>query len=164
MTLQNPQTLSASLTSAASADQTLQVLVFKLDDSLVAVPAATVVKVMNRPTDRQANSLGLLYVGQVAIRILPLRSLDLATASPEPFLIVLQIRPGELHGIGVDQPPDLLDLPLAALQPLPPAQPGSDLLKLTSHVARITQGEVISTILVLDLNQIIESPSQSAAR
>ncbi len=157
MTLQNPQSLTAPPASAAATDQTLQVLVFKLEDSLLAVPAAIVVKVMNLPTDRQTNSLGLVYIGQVAIRILPLRSHDLTAAGPEPFLIVLQIRPGELHGIGVDQPPDLLDLPLAALQPLPPAQATSDLLKMTSHVARITEGEVISTVLLLDLNRMIES-------
>lgn len=157
MTLQNLQSLTAPPTPAVAPDQTLQVLVFKLGDSLLALPAAMVVKVMNRPTDRQTNSLGLLYIGQVAIRILPLRSLDLTAAVPAPFLIVLQIRPGELHGIGVDHPPDLLDLPLTALQPLPPAQLASDLLKMTSHVARITEGEVISTILLLDLNQMIES-------
>jgi chemotaxis signal transduction protein len=153
MTLQNPQTAPL----APAIDQILQVLVFRLDDSLVAVPAATVVKVMNRPTDRQANSVGLLYIGQVAIRIVSLRSLEVTTVSPEPFLIVLQIRPGQLYGIGVDQPPDLFDLPIAALQPLTPIQQTSDLLKLTSHVARITQGEVTSTVLLIDLNQIIES-------
>jgi chemotaxis signal transduction protein len=161
MILPDPRPLNASAptvnavhSATSGLNQTLQVLTFKLGDDLVAVPTSSVVKVMNRPPDRQANPLGLLYIGQAAIRLLNLRSSS--SEMLEPILIILQIRPGEFHAIPVADPPNLLDLPVANLQPLSPAQKSSDLLSITSHVARITQAEATSIVLLLDLNQILD--------
>ncbi len=161
MTLPNPQpplaaapTANAVTTAPPGLSQTLQVLSFKLGDDLVAVPTSVVVKVMNRPPDRQANSIGLLYIGQAAIRLLNLRSGSAETL--EPILIILQIRPGELHAIPVEHPPNLLDLSVAALQPLSSSQKSSDLLSITSHVARVPQAEETPIILLLDLDQMLD--------
>ncbi|MBW4550549.1 MAG: chemotaxis protein CheW [Aphanocapsa sp. GSE-SYN-MK-11-07L] len=161
MPLPNPQPQIAAPTANATGssdklNQTLQILTFKLGNDLVAVPTSFVIKVMNRPPDRQANPLDLLYIGQAAIRLLNLRSSSSETL--EPILIILQIRPGEFHAIPVADPPNLLDLPVAHLQPLSPAQKSSDLLSITSHVARITEAEETSIVLVLDLNQILSAP------
>jgi chemotaxis signal transduction protein len=146
---------SQTLNQPESADvqNILQVIVFSAVGHQLALPAALILKVMNYPADRQTSHLGVLYIGQAAVKILNLRSQQpelVETSPPERFLIILQSRPGELCGIGVDQPPDLLDLPLSSLQPLPATHQTSYLLKMATHVARINQDGDVSTLFLLD--------------
>jgi chemotaxis signal transduction protein len=151
----SPQQAFSQLESV-DVQNVLQVIVFHAAGHQLALPAALILKVMNYPADRQTSHLGVLYIGQAAVKILNLRSQQperVETSPPERFLIILQSRPGELCGIGVDQPPDLLDLPLSRLQPLPATHQTSYLLKMATHVARVNQQGDMSTLFLLDPNR-----------
>jgi chemotaxis signal transduction protein len=146
-----PQALSQP--DSTDVQAVLQVIVFNAVGHQLALPAAIILKVMNYPADRQTSHLGVLYIGQAAVKVLNLRSQQpevMDASPPERFLIILQSRPGELCGIGVDQPPDLLDLSLSSLQPLPATHQTSYLLKMATHVARINQDGEVSTLFLLD--------------
>lgn len=141
--------------------QTLRIIVFTISDYQLALPLATVLKVMNCPPviSNISKSLGLVYIGQAAVRLINLHPKLDSGKSKQPetewrFLIILQPRAGELWGIPVDNPPNLIELPLTAFRVLPESHRQTSLLGLASHVAIVSQEEMTSTIFLLDLEGV----------
>lgn len=144
--------------------QTLRVIVFTMGDYQLALPLAAVLKVMNCPPviSSSSNSLGLIYIGQATVRLINFHPKLDPGKSKQPetegrFLIILQPRLGELWGIPVDNPPNLVELPLTTFRVLPESHRQACLLGLASHVAILSQEEMTSTIFLLDLEQVFRS-------
>jgi len=81
-----------------------------------------------------------------------------------PFLMVLQDAEGELWGIAVHEPPDLMDIPQYALKPVPSEKRLTRALRWISHVVTYDLEGNRHTLLVLDLSRLLSTkPSSSPA-
>lgn len=147
-------------------NQLLKVIVFNISDYQLALPLATVLKVMNCPPviSSISKSLGLIYIGQAAVKLINFHPKLDPGKSKQPetegrFLIILQPRAGELWGIPVDNPPNLVELPLTAFRVLPESHRQASLLGLASHVAIVSQEEMTSTIFLVDLEGVYKEGS-----
>jgi purine-binding chemotaxis protein CheW len=70
-------------------------------------------------------------------------------------MVVTHDSQGELYGISVDEPPDIVELPLLTIRPLPKSSSHSKpMIQMVSHVAVLPQKEDIKTIFLLDLKCI----------
>ncbi|NJM73901.1 MAG: chemotaxis protein CheW [Scytonema sp. RU_4_4] len=140
-------------------------IVFTIADYLLALPMSDVVKVVNvSPADsKRLPKIGLLQIGKYIIKILDLHqhsSLDaLPDSSDHPsFLVVTHDSQRELYGILVNEPPDIVELPPEAMRSLPKSSHHSNpMTEMVSHVAVLSQQEVIKTIFLLDLKRITET-------
>lgn len=129
-------------------------IVLKIADYLLALPISDVLKVVNcsAVADRGLRTLGVVQLGHHMIRILDLHLPELP--DNQPFLVITRNLKGELWGIAVDEPPNLLELPLEMMRSLPSSdRQGKGILEMVSHAASISQGEVTTTIFLLDLDQ-----------
>ncbi|MDP8963213.1 MAG: chemotaxis protein CheW [Cyanobacteriota bacterium] len=140
-------------------------IVFKIADYLMALPISEVLKVVNCSsiTSRELRTMGVIQLGRQMIRILDwheeLTSGNLAQSLDNyPFLVITQGREGELCGISVDEPPNLLELPLEMLRTLPNSERHTNrALTMASHVAVISQEKVTTTIFMLDVNRLVNT-------
>jgi len=157
----------AQSTTPGAATQRKQVIVFAIGNYLLALPLTAVLKVMNYPSivsSGSSHELGLLYIGQAAIKLLNLQQLvsgKSESVAQRQFLIILQASPGELYGIPVDNPPDLAELPLATFRVIPESHRQSSPLGMASHAAFVTEGETTSTIFLLDLKRVLSATTTS---
>jgi purine-binding chemotaxis protein CheW len=107
--------------------------------------------------------MGVVQLGRQMIRILDwheeLTSGNLVQSLDNyPFLVITQGREGELCGISVDEPPNLVELPLTMLRNLPNSEHHSNrALTMASHVAVISQEQVTTTIFMLDVKRIVNT-------
>ncbi|NMG10870.1 chemotaxis protein CheW [Brasilonema sp. UFV-L1] len=140
-------------------------IVFTIADYLLALPMSHVVKVVNlSPTDsKRLPKMGLLQIGKYMIRILDLHQhsgLDAYPHSSEhpSFLVLTHDSQRELYGILVDEPPDIVELSKETIRPLPKfSHHTKPLTEMVSHVAILSQQEVIKTIFLLDLQRITQT-------
>lgn len=136
-------------------------IIFKIADFLLSLPINDVLKVVNSPSvvSRGLKTMGLVQLGHHTIRVLDLHQqlnsggLSKSLDNP-PFLVITRNREGELCGISVDQPPDLVELPLESIRSLPKSEPQSNALGIFSHVAVVSQKEVTTTIFLLDMKRV----------
>jgi purine-binding chemotaxis protein CheW len=72
--------------------------------------------------------------------------------------VITRASGGELCGIPVDEPPNLVELPLAMMQRLPMSQiQGNALLEMVSHAAVLSQENVTTTIFLLDVKRVLNT-------
>jgi hypothetical protein len=131
---------------------------------IVALPMVAILKVMNTPTDLQSiSSVGLLYVGQAGIQLL---NPPAQVSEAAPFLVIFQAPGTRLYGLLVQQPPDILELPLSTFHPLPDRSLDAGLLSYVKYVALLPESELAflpefenipSRIYLLDLQAIANS-------
>lgn len=138
-------------------------IVFKIADCLVALPMSDVLKVVNCPPvdNGGLRAMGLVQLGRHTIRVLDLhQQLSPKELSPssknQPFLVISRSSQGELVGISVNEPPNLMELPRESMRCIPHSERKSGGLELISHAAVISQKEVTTTILLLDLKRVGE--------
>ena len=138
-------------------------IVFKIADCFLALPMSDVLKVVNFPAvDRGGlRAMGIVQLGRHTIRLLDLHeqlNQKGLSHSPEnqPFLVITRSSQGELLGISVEEPPNLMELPRESMRSLPQSDRHSDGVQLISHAAVISQKEVTTTILLVDLQRIRE--------
>ena len=74
-----------------------------------------------------------------------------------PFLMVLQDAAGDLWGIAVHEPPDLMDIPHYALKPVPSEKRLTRTLRWVSHVVTFDLDGDRHTLLVLDLSVLLST-------
>ncbi|HAA32264.1 MAG TPA: hypothetical protein DCE56_36875 [Cyanobacteria bacterium UBA8553] len=105
--------------------------------------------------------MGVVQLGQHMIKVLDLHLPQLGAGDltelmgHQSFLVITRDRQGELCGILVDEPPNLLELPLEMMQSLPTSNHHSQpLFEMVSHVAVVSQGEVKTTIFLLDTKRL----------
>lgn len=137
-------------------------IVFKITDYLLALPISDVLKVVNCPSgaSRGLRTMGVVQLGQHMIKVLDLHEQSSTGGLPESlrnqsFLLITRDRQGELCGILVDEPPNLLELPLEMMRSLPASTRHSHpLFEMVSHAAVVSQDEVTTTIFLLDLKRL----------
>lgn len=142
-------------------------IVFKIADYHLALPIGQVLKVINcsPKVSGGLNTMGLIQLGKHMLRVVDLhRQLTLAESelltSPSPFLMITRLPGGELCGIPVGEPPNLVELPLEMLHNLPQSDSYSQsALSLMSHAAVVSQNNVTTTIFLLDLQRVLNSSS-----
>lgn len=146
-------------------------IVFMIADYLVALPMVTVLKVVNCPPELNGNlrSAGLVQMGQHSIAVLDLHQKFTSSQVPQlnrsPFLVITQIVRGELCGIPVDEPPNIVDLPRDSIRALPKSyhQIGPLNLDIFSHVAVLSEEEKTFMIFLLDLNRVLSTTTKNNA-
>ena len=138
-------------------------IVFKITDYLLALPISDVLKVVNCPSvaNKGLTTMGVVQLGQHMIKVLDLHLPQLGAGDlteltgHQSFLVITRDRQGELCGILVDEPPNLLELPLEMMRSLPTSNHHSQpLFEMVSHVAVVSQGEVKTTIFLLDVQRL----------
>lgn len=140
-------------------------LVFNIADYLFALPISDVLKVMNLSSANSKSllTMGLVQIGQYMIKILDLHqhlgSHTFLHSSDQPsFLVVANHSQRELYGILVDEPPDIVELSKETIRFLPRSSNyRKPIIEMVSHVAVLSEQEVVKTIFLLDLKRIAES-------
>lgn len=140
-------------------------VVFKVMDYLLALPIEDVLKAINYSSVAGGGlrTMGVIQLGRHMIRVLDLHqhiSVGSLSQLPtnHPFLVITRGLGGELCGIPVDEPPNLVELPLAMMQRLPMSQiQGNALLEMVSHAAVLSQENVTTTIFLLDVKQVLNT-------
>lgn len=134
-------------------------IVFKVADFLLALPIDEVLKVVKYASvaNKNLSAMGVIQVGKHAIKLLDLHLPPLSSNdSPHrPFLVIARGGSGELCGIAVDEPPNLVELPLELMRSLPPSDRyGKRALEWVSHVAVLPQDGGTATVFLLDLKRV----------
>ena len=154
-------------------------IVFKIADYFLALPIQDVLKVVNCPSEFRGDlrTMGLAKMGRHMIRVLDwhedlarlgsaqspqinpnapqLAPTDGLPESPikQTFLVITRDYQGELCGIAVDEPPNLVELPLEIMQALPQSNHQSSVFKMISHAAVLSSGTLSTTIFILDVER-----------
>ncbi|MEO0869573.1 MAG: hypothetical protein AAFY17_14275, partial [Cyanobacteria bacterium J06642_11] len=80
-----------------------------------------------------------------------------------PFLLVLQPIHQQLWGIALETPPDLVELPTSAFQPMAADQRFKSRQNWISHVAVIPHEETKRTLLLLNLKTVFQTEHLTTA-
>lgn len=138
-------------------------IVFKIADYHLALPIRDVLKVVNCSlmVGSGLQTMGVIQLGNHMIRVLDLHE-QLSSGgsgqlpSSPPFLVITRGSGGELCGIPVEKPPNLVELPLEMMRSLPKSdQYGKPALNLVSHAAVVSQENVTTTIFLLDMKRVL---------
>ncbi|NMF63430.1 chemotaxis protein CheW [Brasilonema octagenarum] len=139
-------------------------LVFNIADYLFALPMSDVLKVVNLSSanSKSLPTMGLVQIGKYMIKILDLHQFlgedNFLYSSDHPsFLLVAHNSQRELYGILVDEPPDIVELSKETIRFLPRSSNyRKPIIEMVSHVAVLSEEEVVKTIFLLDLKRIAE--------
>jgi chemotaxis signal transduction protein len=139
-------------------------IVFRIGDCLMALPIADVLKVINCPVgdNNGLRSMGLVQLGRHTIRVFDwheeLNSNSLSNlTNRKSFLLIARTSYGELCAIVVDEPPNLVELPLDLMRSIPQSESRSSVFKLVSYAAVVSHNEIATTIFLLDLMRLEDS-------
>ncbi len=138
-------------------------IVFKVADTLLAISIDKVIKVVNCSEEKinQLTTMGLVQIGRHMIKLLDMhQKLNTEVLSylsnSQAFLVITYDAQGELCGILVDEPPDLMELPPEIIQPLPKYRSNSKpAIEMVSHVAVVNQRNLTQPIFLLNCQHII---------
>ncbi|MEQ9235637.1 chemotaxis protein CheW [Coleofasciculus sp. E2-BRE-01] len=136
---------------------TQKYIVFKISDSLMSLPMDNVLKVLNTPSNESGwNAMGLLQIGDYTIRIVDLHqqlnpNYDANSTNLQSFLVITNPIEGDLFGIIVDEPPNLIELNPDLIRKLPKY---NRRLPMVSHAAVLQENEKKTTIFMLDLYEL----------
>lgn len=138
-------------------------IVFKITYYLLALPISDVLKVISYSAveNRGLKTMGVVQVGRHTIKVLDwhqqLCSDDLPPLPVNhPFLVITRGSQGDLCGILVDEPPDLVELPLQLLQTLTPSNHQGGVFEMVSDVAILSQEGIRRTIFLLDMKRTLK--------
>lgn len=167
-------------TAETNTSETRKYITFKLADYLFALPSEDILKIVATPPPSQGGmvSMGLVQLEQYSIQTLDLPKLLGIKQQPEPkhqassddlsnlteagstenppFLMVLQNEVGNLWGIAVDEPPDLMDVPNYALKAVPAEKRLTRTLRWVSHIVTYDLSGDRHTLLILDISVLLE--------
>lgn len=139
-------------------------IVFKIAEYLLALPISHVLKVINCASliNKGLGLIGVVQLGNHTIQVLDLHEQLAGTQNLLPtdnllnnqlFLVITRTPQGELWGILVDEPPNLVELDSDMMRSLPHSSNQKSALKFMSHAAVITQENITTTIFLLDLER-----------
>jgi len=154
-------------------------IVFQIADYFFALPIQDVLKVLNCPSEVRGNlrSMGLVQMGRHLIRVWDWHEELASLGSPQPllvnsnatelvptgifptppvkqtFLVITRDYQRDLCGIAVDEPPNLVELPLELTQRLPESQHQSGVFEMVSHAAVLSSEALTTTIFILDVER-----------
>lgn len=143
-------------------------IVFTIADHLLALPIATVLKVVNCPpaNNGDPSTTGLIQIGHHTLVVLDLHQKLANSYAPKltrknPFLVITQVLQGELYAIPVDEPPNLVELTRDSLRASPKSSHQYGLLDIVSHIAVLSEEEKSFTIFILDINRTLSAITNS---
>ncbi|BAZ47750.1 putative CheW protein [Nostoc sp. NIES-4103] len=144
-------------------------ITFKVSTYILALPIDSVFKVVTCPYDlsKMLRSTKLAQMGQRTVMLFnPYSCLERNHDRNQQendhlgrFLIIAQGSVGELYGIQVDAPPNMLSISESSIQPIPQSFHHIGLPTWVSRIAIVNQKEQPITILMLDINQAFASKS-----
>jgi purine-binding chemotaxis protein CheW len=142
-------------------------IVFTIADYLLGLPISDVLKVVScsLTDNRNLRTMGIVQLGQYMVKVLDfhqsLRSGNLTDLPGEQsFLVITRDGEGELCGILVDEPPNLMELPQQSLRSIPQSHHQSSLSQMVSHAAVVSAKEGTMTILLLDMKRTVSNAIQ----
>lgn len=143
-------------------------IVFKIADNLFGLPISDVLKVVScsLTDNRNLRTMGIIQLGRYMVKVFDfhqaLSSGDLTELPGEQsFLVITRNGDGELCGILVDEPPNLVDLPQESLRVIPQSHHQSSLFGMVSHAAVVSDQEGTITILLLDMKRTVSNAIQN---
>lgn len=140
-------------------------IVFKIADYYWALPISDVLKVVNSSTliDKELRTMGIVQLGPHIIKIVDLQPLPSGNLSQlsntRSFLVITRNSQGELCGIAVEEPPNLIELPLEMIRSLPKSDSYSQCFDLVSHAIVLPQEQGSITIFLLDMRRLVNPAS-----
>ncbi|MCG8365306.1 MAG: chemotaxis protein CheW [Pseudanabaenales cyanobacterium] len=142
-------------------------IVFKVLDYCWALPIEAVLRVVNCSLDanRELIRMGVIQIGRHVIRALDLHQRLSSGVLPQapgdsPFLVITRGSEGELCGIPVDAPPDLMEVSLEMIRSLPPSSPQGGLLEIARGVVISSEEQNPKTIFLLDIKRALSASPQ----
>ena len=143
-------------------------IVFKIADYLLGLPISDVLKVVScsLTDNKNLRTMGIIQLGRYMVKVLDfhqaLSSGNLTKLPGEQsFLVITRDGEGELCGILVDEPPNLVELPQENLSVIPQSHRQSSLFGMVSHAAVVSEQEGTITILLLDMKRTMSNAIQN---
>lgn len=139
-------------------------IIFKIADYLLGLPISDVLKVVSCSLTDNTNlrTMGIVQLGQYMVKVLDfhqsLSSEDLTELPGEQsFLVITRDGEGELCGILVDEPPNLMELAQESLRIIPRSNHRSGIFQIVSHGVVVSDKEGTITILLLDMKRTLSN-------
>lgn len=146
-----------------SSSKIVKLITFNVADYWFALPMKATLKVVNCPASDQGGivSLGMVQLGAHTIQLLDLYGVyglnaNAALLQHPPFLLVLRRPQDKLCGIALESPPDLVELPLNALQCVSADRRFVPKKQWISHIAILSEQTMNRTLLLLDMAAIFQ--------
>ncbi len=164
----NPSSLSLNpsfYTWDQSEEETLKSIVFKIGDYFCALPIDAVLQVTETPSELQSHIKGLSLVMHENRTIMLLNlhqklsyQLQSGESFTAEFLILTQTRQGELCGIPVDTLPNMMELPMDGIQPLPRVYRQTNIYNLARFVSfvQFEENQQKQAIYLLDVDEALQ--------
>jgi purine-binding chemotaxis protein CheW len=152
------------MNSMLNGTESIKLIVFSIANYQFALPIHQVLRVVNYPTiDCTLQTAGLVQLGRHFVKVLdlyPFLNVDRSTRPDKLplFLIVLATSHGEFYGIGIDQPPDVMECTAAQIQRLPKSHTLAYGIEQISHAAIPCKTGEHSTLFLLTPQSLLHPP------
>jgi chemotaxis signal transduction protein len=140
-------------------EATLQILTFPLDDLFMAIKLDGVKKVIPIPAIAKSGNklLGIAKFEDQEIIVVDLyhKILEAEDLNPNRFLILIQSESQFLYGIPVGALPQMLEVPISMIHPIPEDYRNHDTLGIADQVTQISVMPDTLTIFILSSTSIV---------
>ncbi|ESA32712.1 chemotaxis signal transduction protein [Leptolyngbya sp. Heron Island J] len=140
--------------------ETGKFIIFDVADYWFLLPVTAILRIVNCPPATQGGTvgIGLVQLGSHTIRLVNLYQEVGHVSAPDyaPFLVVVRNPQKELWGIALEQPPDLIELPLTIFKPVALETPFDHKTNWISHMAIVSEKESDRTLLLLDVHAVFQ--------
>lgn len=150
-------------TVEASAQTTVRVITFPIQNLTLAVPIQSVYRILSQVTIHGSGEKGVgiahledyeLTVFDLEYHLFPQSTENLTKTVTKNHVIVVQTQK-EIVGLNVKQAPTLKNIPRDRVRTLPTSYRKADTLSFCSHVAVIEETEATVTIFLLDVERLL---------
>jgi chemotaxis signal transduction protein len=129
-------------------------------ENLFALPLEAIVKILRCPDlGVFKQGISILEIGgqtvtvvDLCYRLAPKRPANLADRQ---FLMLVQTHSGDLCGIPVAKFPELLDLPVTTVRPIPAVYLQVNDIRFASHMAMLERAEQSERVLLMGMNHLL---------
>ncbi len=129
-----------------------KLMVFRVGNAYLALPIATIMRVL--PAVEVLADSGLLHLDGSALPLINLHTY-LGQRRESPCILIVATPQNERWGLGVDDPPDLLDVTADMYQALSPTQRQKSSFPLAAAVSHLMVTPQGLTIFILDLSALL---------
>jgi purine-binding chemotaxis protein CheW len=152
----------------------IKLIVFPVAQYHFALPIEQVLRVMSNPAMAQSSlaqnslyELGLIRMNHHLIKVIDLQrqlhSEPDFPSQPQPILVITHNGQGNLYGIPVRQPPDLLEVSPTQIQPLPTPTAYSSLPEIISSALVMPSQAAASVTFLLNLRRVLAGTTANSS-